>query len=363
MRYYTHQSSKALWSQRTALLFFLLFGITFGLHRFGMIQTPVAMKLFGVAIAGALIAVALGIVGLVAIWREGHTGAGRALSGVVVAAAMLALPLWSLPSLLALPRIHEVSTDVDRPPAFQKLATIRTGEGVNPAAYQRTESPLQAKAYPDIKPLPVNRPTADTYSAVRDAVKNLQWHVVAEQPPSDGRSGTIEAVDRSTIFGFTDDIVIRVSGVGREARVDVRSSSRHGQHDLGRNAEHVRTLFSEVKTRLSEIDKNETMEKAVAAREQRVRKALSAKEKRHKSKAQELAAKKAAAQAAAQQQAGASAAPTPASSATQGSGSGQARTAPGQSPQAAQAEPEQNTQQRRAEKPKSLRRFWEQLLE
>jgi uncharacterized protein (DUF1499 family) len=357
LRYTLPQSSKALWSQRTALLFFLLFGITFGLHRFGMIQTPVAMKLFGVAVAGALIAIALGVVSLVTIWREGHTGAGRALFGVLLSTAMLALPLWSLPSLLALPRIHEVTTDTDRPPVFQKLASIRTGDGVNPAAYEKTESPLQLKAYPDIKPLPVNRPMADTYSAVRDAVKNLQWNVVSEQPPSDGRSGTIEAVDRSMIFGFTDDIVIRVSGAGREARVDVRSSSRHGEHDLGRNAEHVRTLFSEVKTRLAEVEKNETMEKTVAAREQRVQKALSAKERRRSKKGQESASKRAPVQQA--QQSGA----TPAGSAIQGSASDQARSGSGQSPQAAQAGPEQNSQQRRAEKPKSLGRFWQQLLE
>lgn len=358
MRYYQHQSGKALWSQRTALLFLFLFAITFGLHRFGMIQTPVAMKLFGLAITGAVIAAGLGVTSLITIWREGHLGAGRAMSGVLVAAAMLALPLWSLPNLLALPRIHEVTTDPDRPPAFQKLATVRSGEGVNPIVYQKTEASLQAKAYPDIKPLPVNRPMADAYSAVRDAVKNLEWQVMAEQPPSDGRPGLIEAVDRSKIFGFTDDIVIRVSGAGREARIDVRSSSRHGQHDLGRNAGHVRALFSEVKTRLTQIDKNEAMEKAVAAREQRVQKALTAKERKRKTKAQEQAAKKAATT-----QAGAASAPTLAGSANPGSPAAPARAAPGQSPQAAQAAPGQNTQQRREEKPKSLRRFWEQLLE
>ncbi len=356
MRYTLHQSTKALWSQRTALAFFLLFAITFGLHRFGMIQTPVAMKLFGVAVAGALLAVALGLVSLVTIWREGYTGAGRAVSGVVLATVMLALPLWSLPNLLALPRIHEVTTDLERPPVFQKLAMVRTGDGVNPAAYQRAESPLQMKAYPDIKPLPVSRPMADTYSAVRDAVKNLDWQVVAEQPPGDGRSGMIEAVDRSRIFGFTDDIVIRVSGAGRDAKVDVRSSSRHGQHDLGRNAERVRELFTEVKTRLAEVEKNETMEKTVAAREQRVQKALTAKEKRRQTKAQEVAARKAKAQA----KAGATA---PGNSGSPALASDQARSAPAPSPQAAQSAQEQNTQQRRAEKPKSLGRFWQQLLE
>jgi uncharacterized protein (DUF1499 family) len=362
LRYYLHQSGKALWSQRTALLFLLLFVITFGAHRFGLIQTPVAMKLFGVAIVGAVVGVALGVVSLVTIWREGHTGAGKAVSGVMLGALMLAVPLWSLPSLLALPRIHEVTTDVDRPPAFQKLAIIRTGDGVNPPAYQHGEASLQQKAYPDIKPLPVNRPTGDTYSAVRDAVKNLQWHVVSEQPPADGRSGMIEAVDRSKIFGFTDDVVIRVSGAGREARVDVRSSSRHGRHDLGRNAEHVRELFSEVKTRLAEIEKNESMEKAVTMREQRVQKAISAKEKRRNKLAQERSRAKQQQSTSAPQLAGASAASsTPASNVLPGSDPVRSARAPSRSEAGAGQEP--NTQQRRVERPKPLRKFWEQLLE
>ncbi len=357
MRYYLHQSGKALWSQRTALLFFLLFAITFGMHRFGVIQTPVAMKLFGVAIVGALIGVGLGIVSLLTIWREGYTGAGKAVSGVIVGLLMLAVPLWSLPNLLALPRLHEVTTDTERPPAFQKLAIIRTGEGVNPPTYHRGEATLQQKAYPDIKPLPVNRPTADTYTAVRDAVKNLQWHVVFEQPPAEGRSGMIEAVDRSKIFGFTDDVVIRVSGAGREARVDVRASSRHGRHDLGRNAEHVRELFSEVKTRLAEIEKNESMEKAVAMREQRVQKAISAKEKRRKAAQERERAKKSTAP----QLAGASATSTPASTVLPGSDQPRSARAPSRSEAEAGQAP--NTQQRRAEKTKPLRKFWEQLLE
>jgi len=353
LRYYLHQSRKALWSQRVALLFILLFAITFGLHRFGMIQTPVAMKLFGVSIVGALIAVGLGLTSLITIWREGHTGAGKAVAGVLLAALMLAVPLWSLPNLLSLPRIHEVTTDLDRPPAFDKLAVVRSGEGVNPAAYQKTESPLQLKAYPDIVPLPVSRPMADAYSAVREAVKNLEWNVVAEQPPGAGRSGMIEAVDRSMIFGFTDDVVIRVSGAGREARVDVRSSSRHGEHDLGRNAERVRELFTEVKTRLTDIEKNETMEKAVTLREQRMQKALNAKERKRKAQPKtELAAKPVPAQASGVVQS--SIAPSDLE---------QARLGRGPSRSEAQAAQGPNRQQRRAERNRSLRRFWEQLGE
>lgn len=279
MRYYLPESRKAVWSQRIALLFLLLFAITFALHRVGQLPTPVAMKFFGAALIGAVIAVGLGFIALAGIWREGYTGAGKAAAGLIFGALVLAGPLWSLPSLLALPRIHEVSTDVDSPPPFLKLAAQRQEVGGNPSEYQRNEAALQAAAYPDIKPLPVNRPTEDTYSAVRDAVKTLNWTIVAESPPVAGKTGSIEATDRSKLFGFTDDVVIRVAGVGRNARVDVRSSSRHGDHDLGRNAQRVRVLFSEVKTRLGELEKTETMEKAVALREMRMKKALEKKER------------------------------------------------------------------------------------
>ncbi|NIN34131.1 MAG: DUF1499 domain-containing protein, partial [Gammaproteobacteria bacterium] len=48
--------------------------------------------------------------------------------------------------------------------------------------------------------------------------------------------GIIEAYDTSRIFGFVDDIVIRVSRQGSGSRVDIRSVSRLGKGDLGANA-------------------------------------------------------------------------------------------------------------------------------
>jgi uncharacterized protein (DUF1499 family) len=354
LRYYLHESRKAVWSQRIALLFLLLFAITFGLHRVGELPTPVAMKLFGAALIGAVIAVGLGFVALAGIWREGYTGAGKAVAGLAFGALMLAGPLWSLPDLLALPRLHEVSTDVDSPPPFQKLAAQRKTLGANPSDFQRKEAALQTKAYPDIKPLPVNRPTADTYSAVREAVKTLNWTIVAENPPADGRTGLIEATDRSRIFGFTDDVVIRVAGAGRSARVDVRSSARHGNHDLGRNAQRVRVLFSEVKTRLSELEKTETMEKAVALREMRMKKALEKKEREREIAEREERRRQ-------QQRAAAISRERQISSnenAGQGAAVQQSRV---QSPPGAQDARAQNKQPQRVRTPQGFRKFWELL--
>jgi uncharacterized protein (DUF1499 family) len=51
----------------------------------------------------------------------------------------------------------------------------------------------------------------------------------------------IEATATTMWFGFTDDIAIRViSGGTMGARLDMRSKSRIGTTDYGRNAERVR---------------------------------------------------------------------------------------------------------------------------
>jgi uncharacterized protein (DUF1499 family) len=293
VRYYQHRSNKATWSQRIALTFLMLFVVTFALHRFGVVvapfvakflkghesaasflivSTPVAIKLLAVAVTGAAIAFLLGVAAMVNIWREGYLGARRATVGVVVSALMLAAPAAVLPKVLRLPRIHEVSTDTQTPPAFSKLALARQGDA-NPATFQHATAAEQASAYPDIQPLSLNHSVEQAFDTVREAVHGFEWNVIREQPPEDGRAGIIEAVDRSPIFGFTDDIVIRVGGTTRESRIDMRSSARYGDHDLGRNAERVRLLFGEVKTRVAQIDKTERIEKVMKRREEQAQKA------------------------------------------------------------------------------------------
>ena len=54
------------------------------------------------------------------------------------------------------------------------------------------------------------------------------------------RDGIIEAVARTPILGFRDDVVVRVRATTDGARIDVRSASRYGRHDFGTNAARVR---------------------------------------------------------------------------------------------------------------------------
>lgn len=353
VRYYQHTSQKAEWSARIGLLFLFLFLLTFGFHRFSQISTPAAMQLFGVAVAGAVVALGLSIAAFVGIWRDGNLGAGNATIGMIAGLTMLIMPIWSLPALMLLPRIHEVSTDTQRPPAFNRLADRHHIVGANPAIYQREGATLQLAAYPDLKALVINRSSDEAYASVKGAVEELGWKIVSEQAPSGTQSGIIEAVDRTFVFGFIDDVVIRVTAQGRETRVDVRSSSRHGQHDLGRNASRVRTFFAEVKGRINEVERVERMERAVALREKRVKQALAEKEAAAKEKArlEKIAAARAAKEARERQLANSQ------SAASGGPDSGQYRS--GSAFQDGQG---QNRRRQEQGPSSGVGKFWEQLF-
>lgn len=248
----TFPSPLARWSRTIAVFCVQLAVASAVLHRLASLPTPVALNIFLVSLAGALIAVLLALWSLVGIWRDGSAGALSAFTGLALALGLMAWPLGLIPFYRSLPAIHDVTTDTAAPPPFVALAAKRT-DLANPAAYGgQTVARRQLAAYPDIRPVIVPRPVGETWEIVGDTVKRLRWRVARETAPTKGKPGYIEAVDRTRILGFYDDVVIRVDGSDRETRIDARSASRYGQHDFGQNATRIRHLFKELKVRLDE---------------------------------------------------------------------------------------------------------------
>src|SRR5262249_30059588 len=64
----------------------------------------------------------------------------------------------------------------------------------------------------------------------------------ARAPQAGRREGRIEAVARTPIMGFRDDVVIRVRAETDGVRIDARSASRYGSFDFGTKAARVRGL-------------------------------------------------------------------------------------------------------------------------
>jgi len=79
-------------------------------------------------------------------------------------------------------------------------------------------------------------------------ITKRKWTVLDRRPPQAAarREGHIEAVARSLIMGFADDIVVRVRGGADGSRIDVRSSSRYGSFDFGSNAARVIALMNDI---------------------------------------------------------------------------------------------------------------------
>ena len=245
---------EGLWARRMALFFVQLLILTVLLHRFGTLATPAALNLLTVSIGGLVLAIIIAVVGIVRIWFGGQIGAGAAFAGIAIALIGLALPLYYLSHVFMLPNLNDVETTPRQPMQFSQLAAQRPADANRIVEPDLTAAELQEKAYPDIRPMELERSATETFDIVHEAVKRLGWTIVLNEPPAE-QPGRIEATDRTMLMGYTDDVLIRVTGDDTHALIDVRSVSRYGMHDLGANAERIRTLFAEVKAALEKGEK------------------------------------------------------------------------------------------------------------
>lgn len=147
-----------------------------------------------------------------------------------------------------LPPIHDITTDFDNPPQFVRIATMRKKTD-HPATYDGPEAAaLQKKGYPDIGTIVLKAPADKVFDASRVALQAMGLEIIDAEPIQ----GRIEATDRSLLFGFEDDVVVRiVAGTDGTTKVDVRSKSRVGRSDLGINAVRIREFTSALRKRVS----------------------------------------------------------------------------------------------------------------
>ena len=167
------------------------------------------------------------------------TGVACAALALLVAAGTAAVPLDMRRTAESLPYIHDVTTNTERPPEFAALRAVRE-RSPNGAAYGGPEVATQQKqGYPDIVPVLLPVPPDRALARAEAAARALGWEIVAAAPAE----GRLEATATTRWFGFKDDIVIRVSPAGTGSRIDVRSESRLGEGDLGKNARRIRAYL------------------------------------------------------------------------------------------------------------------------
>lgn len=235
-------ASAARWSLFLGMLAPLLAacGLYFATER---LATPfVAFRTFALALPVGLLGLISGWIGLLRARGGRNPGAKRAalagstLSTIVVAAfvGLLMPSIW-----FGYPLINDISTDLEDPPQFVKCAEIESNRGRD-MSYPREFAAEQREGYPGLESamLPVEPDLA--IERVRSALESLPGTKVIGVDVDDGR---IEAVSISRVFGFVDDVVVRIRPDGTGSRIDVRSKSRDGKGDLGANASRIESFL------------------------------------------------------------------------------------------------------------------------
>lgn len=217
-------------------------------HRYGLWHFRTGIATLGYVF---WVAACTGIVTLVALVvalarKSGNTAIVMGALGVAVAGLTAYVPYHLRQTADSVPRIHDITTDLANPPAFVRAAALRAKDE-HPVAYEGPKvGDLQKAAYPDLAPLVLAVPAPKAFEAATNALTDLGLEI-SDFDPVQGR---IEAVATSMLFGFKDDVVLRVVAQDGGTRIDIRSMSRVGRSDFGVNAKRVRAIGAKIRAKL-----------------------------------------------------------------------------------------------------------------
>ena len=196
----------------------------------GLVAPMAGFLAFAAGLLVGLAALLLGAIGIATTRAaSGRTNRAHAVTGLVLGGLVAACGFVAASPGSGLPRINDITTDPDDPPAFSDPG--RSYPGAAFASAQRA-------AYPDLAPIRFAGTPEAAFAAALAAAQELGWELVRQ----DAEEGTFEATATSAIFRFVDDVAVRVRPDPAGARIDVRSKSRDGQGDLGTNAARIRAF-------------------------------------------------------------------------------------------------------------------------
>jgi uncharacterized protein (DUF1499 family) len=237
-------SRLAMWSCRIAVFSLAVAALAIVIERADLLEIAPVLVTFGAALVLALLAVLLALGSFISLWNNGGPGFLQAVTAVLIGAGLLAYPGYLAYKAHKLPAVTDVTTDPADPPRFEVVARLRPADrnlypGLAAAA-------LQKEAWPDIEPLNVNVSPKAAFDGAMTVMTKRKWRVVDSRAPAPGREGHIEAIARTPIMGFRDDVTIRIRPMRDGARIDVRSASRDSTVDFGANAERVLALLDDI---------------------------------------------------------------------------------------------------------------------
>ncbi|CAN6961697.1 MULTISPECIES: DUF1499 domain-containing protein [Psychrobacter] len=223
-----------------SLIAFLLVALPGPLYKYGIVDLGTAFTGFKFGVFAGIAALILLVLQM--IFKRKTVTLGSTVIALLLSAIAIAMPLSMMNKGKSVPPIHDISTDLINPPKFVAIAPLRA-DAPNPVEYAGAEAAKQQRdAYPDLQTLTYTQSKSELVKATEQAINNLGWDLVN----SDVDKGIVEATDSTMWFGFKDDVVVRVTDNGSERLLDIRSKSRVGGSDLGKNAERIHNFINEL---------------------------------------------------------------------------------------------------------------------
>lgn len=207
-------------------------------YRLGL-PLPAAFALLRWAAYGGVAGTVVALVATGWAYRQRQRSAlALSVLALIAAGSTFGVPYLWMRAAMQRPPIHDISTDLLNPPTFAALVPLREGA---PNGVTRTQdvTDLQQRHYPGIQPVTLPVPPGAVFDRALQVAQELDWRIVS----ADRAAGRLEATDTTRWFGFTDDVVVRLTPWGSGTRVDLRSVSRVGRGDAGTNARRIQAFL------------------------------------------------------------------------------------------------------------------------
>ena len=219
---------------------FLLVALPGPLYKYGVVDLGTAFTAFKFGVFAGIATLILLVLQI--LFKRKTVTFGSTIMALLLSTIAIAIPLSMLNKGKSVPPIHDISTDLVNPPEFVAIAPLRA-DAPNPVEYAGVEVATQQRAaYPELQTLNYTQSKSELVEATKQAIDHLGWQLVN----IDTNQGIIEATDRTMWFGFKDDVIVRITDNGSKRLVDIRSKSRVGGSDLGKNAERIHGFIEEL---------------------------------------------------------------------------------------------------------------------
>ena len=275
------RSRAAIWCQRLAVFLIPFFVMVILLYRFAKIDTLQMFVLISVGFLIALLSLVFALKAISELWSKGYRGGSQVVRGMIL--SLLVLFPFGYYAFLALqfPLANDVSTNMFDPPEYINATEARVAnsdKGMNPVLeYDEEYARKMILAYPKLQSRRYPAGPERVLVAVRNIIDENEWLLTGSKGiPETSINSTadttteladndqakeeeqladnvevpddilIEALERTLIFGYENDLIIRIVSEDRNTLVDVRSSSRWGKHDFGYNTKLIKRFLQQL---------------------------------------------------------------------------------------------------------------------